>query len=733
MTPDQDLTNDEELFLLALQMPQDRDEEVASVLAQLETATELSDELKEQILDLAIESPEVCQKFIEWLDENALAGASAELPKHIRMPVFCGKYIDFGNRRRQLEDLLADPKNKIISIVGQSGVGKTRLALEVIAGDPERWSNRSIWVNCRSVESERELIRLIACSLSDQPADWLAIQLDESIMQENLLIVLDEFEPNKPYHGAIDFLIQEHPNLRLVILSHDPIGNASQSLQLREIDTGSSETSSAFDFLVDAIQSLRSDLVNLREVLSPIQGLSAKLARLPLGLSLAAGCFAATPQADVSDLALKMAAGAPTDSLSSPQQLSRLVSTILRNVPTNELEAVQCLSLLNGAFSQDQAHLLIDSNLVNELFRSGLIQPTESGSATKFEVPESVRDQLGEATQPAKEIFVSSFEGVGQEIHILSRHGEWKAALKSLLDNLPNLLEAARLANQIGRDDQVSSLFRSVGRLLFEANLTPEFERLVGYARASKSLDLEFQVQLLGLEGANASMKKDHELCENLWAERLKLSRELGNPFYIADTLSDLDHHAYERGDYQQCIEISLETEAVAAANHFVELVASAKVMRCLAMIALGNVTEGRDLLDEVVELLPACRNSDLTPFVYQHAVMGFDLLNETSQSRSLLIALLVQASRAERSVLTGWALGQLGNRYYADEQLENAAKCYVAACKVFRLTSSRHYIRATERLAKYRAEVGGDWITQVENESADTLIQQILTQEKAN
>ena len=727
------LSWDEEIFLQALVESNQGTEIEQSILSQLEGATEITGDLQNVILNHAPYSETLRNKFVEWLMERSTSESVENKPRHIKRPDFANTFLNFDNRKQSLELLLDKVSSRVLSIVGPSGVGKSRLVLETVGSNPEKWCEQSAWVNCRSVETSRQLLRKIACSLSDEPTDWLSFQEDDSARKESAIVVLDEFDPNSPYAEALQTLLDGLPNLRIIAISHFPIvAISAEQLSLSELSGDEGETT-VFELFAETVQSIRSDIADFGKVFDPIRRLGFRLAGLPLGISLAAGCFASASRSEIEGLVSTIAGQTNQESVSASQRLDHLIQHILQRLTPNEYEALSSLSLFKGGFSESQADSISDlgdQKWLKSLVLAGLVQPTESGSGAHYEVPESVRNQLSNVSITAQTRYVNYMVGVGDNIHILSQHGEWKLALLNLLDNMQNLLEAARIAQLLGDDQSVFNIFNSVGRFSFDATLIPEFERLASLVRQSENLDIEQQVKLLGLEGANASMHHSQDECERLWTLRLELSRQLGDPTYIVDTLSDLATLAFELRQFEKSIQITLETESLATHIGSVEMIASALATKAMSQLELGNLAEGESSLRRIVDLLPFCQNPDLTPYVYQASVRGFDKLGEYETGKKILVALLAQASYLERSVLTGWALVQLGHRYLANEELPLAGKCYVAARKVYRFTSSKHYQRAIGHLARFQQEAGDQHVVDIENEGADVLIQQILAAE---
>jgi predicted ATPase/DNA-binding SARP family transcriptional activator len=157
----------------------------------------------------------------------------------------------FVGRERELErleDLIADPDVRLITIVGPGGIGKTRLALEVAEGqlnsvEPE-FPDGEFFVPLAQMSSSEELAPVVAEALNFQlggPGELRTgrQQVLDYLRKKRMLLVLDSFEHLLP--SAADDVSDEGPGFVAHVLHTAPrvqlLVTSRERLPLREEQT----------------------------------------------------------------------------------------------------------------------------------------------------------------------------------------------------------------------------------------------------------------------------------------------------------------------------------------------------------------------------------------------------------------------------------------------------------------------------------------------------------------
>lgn len=116
--------------------------------------------------------------------------ASEKLP--LQLTSFIGRKRDLN----KVAELIVDPVCRLLSLVGPGGVGKTRLAHEVVRHVHEKFADGAVWINLQSVEGEGMLAPAIAgaLGLTLTGVGDVQRQLFTYLRDKNLLLALDNLE-----------------------------------------------------------------------------------------------------------------------------------------------------------------------------------------------------------------------------------------------------------------------------------------------------------------------------------------------------------------------------------------------------------------------------------------------------------------------------------------------------------------------------------------------------------
>ncbi|MEW6717208.1 MAG: tetratricopeptide repeat protein [Chloroflexota bacterium] len=130
----------------------------------------------------------------------------------------------FLGREREMEiiqGMLNNPNNRLITLLGPGGVGKTRLALRIASQCLPTFQHGAFYVPLSAISSPDLLITTIADELnfsfysSDNPKD----QLFDYLCTKNMLLIMDSFEHMISASSFLSELLEVAPNIQILTTS----------------------------------------------------------------------------------------------------------------------------------------------------------------------------------------------------------------------------------------------------------------------------------------------------------------------------------------------------------------------------------------------------------------------------------------------------------------------------------------------------------------------------------
>jgi predicted ATPase len=194
---------------------------------------------------------------------------------------------------------LTDDPGRLVTLTGPGGIGKTRLALELIAEVPAD-SGGATFVDLAPVTSAAYVSTAIAHALGlrERAGQPLAETLHAELADKRLLLVLDNFEHLLPARNLLRDLRDRCPNLRLLATSRHPLEiSGERVITIPPLDTPDPRQPTAPDAALNApapaLFIVRAKAVQPRFAATPVTArtiarICARLGGVPLAIELAA-------------------------------------------------------------------------------------------------------------------------------------------------------------------------------------------------------------------------------------------------------------------------------------------------------------------------------------------------------------------------------------------------------------------------------------------------------------
>lgn len=539
--------------------------------------------------------------------------------------------------RAAVADLIA--KERLVTLCGPPGVGKTRLALEVASAEAARKAGRTWWVDLATVSEPDGVVPGIARVLgvhthSGRPLiDALVLWLRD----QQALVVLDNCEHlATAARDAAAALLEDCGDLRILATSRQPLGLAGE----RRVEVGPLPVPEAGAGVADVAASEAGQLFCARASavypmfeLGPqeavaIGDICRRLDGIPLAIELAAGRIGVLSPTEIaarlSDR-FSVLGGVPRSFNSRHRTLAEALDWSYELLSTAEQALLRRLGIFPGEFDFAAAEAVCPGgdvgpaallDLLAGLVAKSLVVATTSPTPARYRLLETVRAYAAErlaATDEADDL--------------ADRHAQWylrlaeeaereltgprqRAWLHHLDAEYPNLSQALRWLLVQGRAEDP---LRMAGALIFYWRLRGQFDEGRRWLAAALKQSQEALPSLRGKAlwgiGLLSLMCEEAATAEQALAESMDVFNRLGDATGLGRVLLVLGN-------------CRLDTTGAAAAqealDQSVALARQAQDEWCLAhalslagrgRIAAGDVETGRTMLEEA--LLVAERSGD--------------------------------------------------------------------------------------------------------------------------
>jgi predicted ATPase len=301
--PDMDISGLEDEFVLAASMPRliyvkepapDRNPQLADLLDRVAssgvsfrtfaTPEELCSYLSDDLALLLTERFES-----ESSDEPVPIGSGFQT----FLPAMANRFVGRDRELDELERLLTSDRERLISLTGPGGIGKSRLALELGHRMASLFADGSHLVILETIKVPDEVPSRIASSLnlfvrfgSVSPLDLLK----RALAHREILLILDNFEQVLPAAPTVAKLLPDCPGLRIVVTTRSLLRLRGEReypvAPLAVPREGDKTTTAAMDLFLERARP--SPILREPEQLAAVAEISRRLEGLPLALELAA-------------------------------------------------------------------------------------------------------------------------------------------------------------------------------------------------------------------------------------------------------------------------------------------------------------------------------------------------------------------------------------------------------------------------------------------------------------
>jgi serine/threonine protein kinase/tetratricopeptide (TPR) repeat protein len=324
----------------------------------------------------------------------------------------------FVGRERELNDiqkLLADPANRLVTLLGTGGIGKTRLSLAIGKEQLSHFHDGVFFVSLAAIESQNFITSAIADAIDfNGDRDNLAGIID-FFRDKNILLLMDNFEHVSGGANLLNDILQAAPQVKILATSRERLRLRGETIY--EVDNlavpkpheTSAEDINAYACVQLFTQSARRVMPNF-EVDDQNSAAVAQIMRLvqglPLGVELAAAWVEMLPLDEIAGEIEKSLDFLETDLRDVPERHRslRAVFEYSWNLMTaDEQDIFVKLSIFRGGFERDAADKVAGASLrvLTGLVNKSLVQRDGSGRYYVHKLLRQYAEEHADATAKA--------------------------------------------------------------------------------------------------------------------------------------------------------------------------------------------------------------------------------------------------------------------------------------------------------------------------------------------
>jgi predicted ATPase len=464
-------------------------------------------------------------------------------------------------RERELEEagaLIA--AQRLVTLTGPGGSGKTRLSLQLAAEAVERFPDGVFWVPLQALRDPALVEPAIAASVCADDG------LVGYVGSKRLLVVLDNFEHLLEAASVVSELLHSTPNLKALITSREPLRIEGEHRYPVE---PLPEDDAATLFLERG----RAISPGLRATRT-IGQICRRLDGLPLAIELAAARVALLePDQLLARLerSLPLLGSASRDAPERQRTLRATIEWSYQLLDTDEQDLFRRLAVFRGSFTLEAAEAVCGADLetVESLVVKNLVRRWGSGRLGLLDTIREFAVELLDGSADADDVYrrhAEHFLTVAQSANIgggkLRPGGQRLDIALAEHDNFRGAVAWTIRSGEIELGLELATALEQLWVAVDPSEGVRWFERLLAQPEAA-SAAADARAYALRVYGSSAHMSGDPALAERLWEQSLRLFDELGDEHGRAVLLHRLAISAMHRGDPGRARELIDESHGV--------------------------------------------------------------------------------------------------------------------------------------------------------------------------
>jgi predicted ATPase/DNA-binding SARP family transcriptional activator len=457
-------------------------------------------------------------------------------------------------RERELEalaELLRDDGTRLLTLTGIGGIGKTRLALELVRRLAPEFRHGAAVATLATLRDPALVGRAILEALelpeaAGDPDEQLAAALRDS----HLLLLVDNFEQVLDGAPSIAHLLAEAPHVKLVVTSRAALRIAAE----REFAVPPLADDEAAELFISRAQAANATFELSDQNAAAVVELCARLEGLPLAIELAAARTKLLPPATLlARLTNRLAVltGGRRDAPQHQQTLRMTFDWSYDLLEPNAQHLFARLGVFSGGWTLAAAEAVCDATLedLGALVDESLVQQRDARFSMLEIVREYALERLDEHDDLRKR-HLAYFVALAEEAEPELSRGDQTTWLARIEDEHDNIREA--LAFAVETRDGSSALRLVVGIRRFwqiHGYLAEGRETIDAALALAPDTPSELRAHALNMAGILAGEQGDFEAARVSFNAALDNARAADSTRAISSALVNLGNLAFFGGD----------------------------------------------------------------------------------------------------------------------------------------------------------------------------------------
>jgi predicted ATPase/class 3 adenylate cyclase/DNA-binding CsgD family transcriptional regulator len=375
------------------------------------------------------------------------------------LPAQLTSFVGRGDELVEVERLLT--RERLVTLSGSGGCGKTRLAVQAAAALADRWPDGVWWVDLGPVRDPSLVAKLTASTLGVlvDPGAGPLRALTQQLPARRLLLCLDNCEHLLDASAALaDALLRACPDVSVLTTSREPLGVPGEMVW-RVPPLNDDE---AVRLFADRAVQVRPEFAVDGTTEEPVRTVCRRLDGIPLAIELAAAWVRVLSPAQIAaglDQRFRLLTGAPRGVIHRQQTLAASVDWSHDLLDEIDKTLFRRLGVFTGGFSLDAARATCAGECLDEgdvldalgrLVDKSLVLVDDHGGEARYRLLETVREYADDRLHAAGETaatrdrhlncFLALAEAAEPELERADQDA-WLARLETEHDNLRAALE----------------------------------------------------------------------------------------------------------------------------------------------------------------------------------------------------------------------------------------------------------------------------------------------------